>query len=153
MKILMVCLGNICRSPLAQGVMEQIAEKNDLNCEIASAGTSSFHVGDKPDPRSIAVASKNGIDITEQRSRLLTIEDLDYYDYVFVMDKSNQRDAMKLAKTNEQKEKIHLFLELGDSEVMEVPDPYYTEGFDYVFQLISDACQIICNKISKQPLS
>lgn len=144
----MVCLGNICRSPLAQGVMEQIASKNNLNYEIASAGTSSFHVGGKPDPRSIAVAAKNGIDISQQVSALLLAEDLDYYDYIFVMDKSNYRDAVALASSESQKEKIHLFLEMGENEKLEVPDPYYTLGFDYVFELISDACQVICDKIS-----
>jgi len=100
MKILMVCLGNICRSPLAQGIFEDIALKNNIPCEVASAGTSSFHAGEKPDPRSIAVASENGIDISDQRSQELTAKDLDYYDVIFVMDKSNYRDAIALASTN-----------------------------------------------------
>lgn len=149
MKILMVCLGNICRSPLAHGIMQDIAEKNNFDCEIESAGTSSFHVGEKPDPRSIAIAAENGIDISHQRSRLLTAEDLDYFDLILVMDKSNYKDAIALTKTESQKEKIQLFLELGDSEVTEVPDPYYTQGFDYVFQLIIDACKVVCQKLSK----
>ena len=150
MKILMVCLGNICRSPLAQGVMEDLASKSNLDWEIASAGTSSFHVGEKPDPRSVEIAAKNGIDISHQRSQLLKVEDLDYYDYILVMDKSNYKDAISLSTSEEQKEKIQLFLELGESEIIEVPDPYYTKGFDYVFDLINEACQKISLKISKQ---
>jgi len=153
MKILMVCLGNICRSPLAQGIFEDIAAKKELSCEIASAGTSSFHAGEKPDPRSIAIAAENGIDISNQRSQELLVEDLEYYDIIFVMDKSNYRDAMSLASTDAQKEKIKLFLEYGESEVAEVPDPYYTKGFDYVFDLINDASKVICEKISKHYLS
>ena len=149
----MVCLGNICRSPLAQGIFEDIANKKNLNCEIASAGTSSFHAGEKPDPRSIAVAEENGLDITAQRSQELVASDLDYYDIIFVMDKSNYRDAISLATTEEQKKKIKLFLEFGESEVEEVPDPYYTKGFDYVFKLINDASSVICEKLVKQGLS
>ncbi len=147
MKILMVCLGNICRSPLAQGVMEHIAMQKKMDCTIDSAGTSSFHNGQPPDPRSIAVAKDNGIDITHQRSQLLVASDLDQYDYIFVMDKSNYRDTVALASTEDQKEKIKLFLEFGGSDILEVPDPYYTLGFDYVYNLISEACQIICDKI------
>jgi len=152
MKILMVCLGNICRSPLAQGIFEDIAAKNNIDCEIGSAGTSSFHVGEKPDPRSIAIAAENGIDITNQRSQEFISKDLDYYDIIFVMDKSNYRDVISLATSEEQKNKIKLFLEYGESEVSEVPDPYYTKGFDYVFELINEASKVICNKlIQKNP--
>ena len=148
MKILMVCLGNICRSPLAQGVMMDIASKNNLDCEVGSAGTSSFHVGEKPDPRSIAVAAEHGIDISDQRSQLVTAKDLDYYDHIFVMDKSNYRDTVALAVNEVQIKKIKLFLEYGDSEKTEVPDPYYTKGFDYVFDLINEACKVICEKLT-----
>lgn len=143
----MVCLGNICRSPLAQGVMEHIAVQRNLDYTIDSAGTSSFHNGQKPDPRSIAVASENGIDISHQRSQLLVASDLDKYDLIFVMDKSNYRDTVALAINEEQTEKIKLFLEYGESEIQEVPDPYYTLGFDYVYDLISEACEVICDKI------
>jgi len=153
MKVLMVCLGNICRSPLAQGIFQDIAKKNDINCEIASAGTSSFHAGEKPDPRSISVAADNGIDISNQRSQELTSEDLEYYDIIFVMDKSNYRDTIALAKNDEQKDKVKLFLEYGESEVTEVPDPYYTKGFDYVFDLINEASKVICKKLSNQVTS
>ncbi|MCL4150061.1 UNVERIFIED_CONTAM: hypothetical protein GTU68_033095 [Idotea baltica] len=153
MKILMVCLGNICRSPLAEGIMQDMIKKNNLEYTIESAGTSSFHVGEKPDPRSIAIAADNGIDISHQRSQLLTADHIVNYDLIFVMDKSNYRDAMELAKTEEQRNKIKLFLKYGESEVTEVPDPYYTKGFDYVFELINNASKVICKKLITQDLS
>lgn len=148
MKILMVCLGNICRSPLAQGIMENIATIKALNWSIDSAGTSSFHAGEAPDPRSIEVAKRNNIDISMQRSREITKADLDKYDYIFAMDKSNYKDIEKMC-TKEQISKLKLFLEFGEvEETNEVPDPYYTQGFDYVFDLIQMACTNISNKLS-----
>lgn len=148
MRILMVCLGNICRSPLAQGVMEEIAKNKNFICEIDSAGTSSFHAGEPADPRSVEVAKQNNIDISAQRSRELKKEDLEYFDYIFAMDKSNYQDILKLC-TGDQASKVKMFLEFGDNkEVTEVPDPYYTEGFDYVFDLVEKACINICDKIN-----
>ncbi len=148
MKILMVCLGNICRSPLAQGIMEDIAKQKNLNWTIDSAGTSSFHNGEAPDPRSIKVANINNIDISHQRSREIKKEDFDHFDYIFAMDKSNLRDILNLCPAN-HKAKVKLFLEFGDNtETVEVPDPYYTLGFAEVFKLINDACEIIYQKLS-----
>lgn len=144
----MVCLGNICRSPLAQGIMENIVKEKDLDWIIDSAGTSSFHNGEAPDPRSIAVAKKNDIDITSQRSREITKADLVDFDYIFAMDKSNYRDIEKLC-TEEQKSKLKLFLRFGEAhEIEEVPDPYYTLGFDYVYDLINQACKVVHTKLS-----
>jgi len=148
-KILMVCLGNICRSPVAHGVMQSLVAQESLNWEIDSAGTSGFHDGEHPDPRSMASAKKNGIDISQQISRKVTTADLDYFDYIFVMDKNNLKDVERIA-TEEQKQKIHLFLEYGEIEdPIEVPDPYYSDGFDYVYGLIEKASKTILNKIKE----
>lgn len=148
MKILMVCLGNICRSPIAQGVMENIVQDENLDWKIDSAGTSSFHAGEGPDPRSVEVAKQNNIDISSQRSREITKQDLSDFDYIFAMDKSNYRDIEKMCN-EDQKSKLKLFLKFGDSEnIDEVPDPYYTLGFDHVFELINTACKNIHKKLS-----
>ncbi len=135
----MVCLGNICRSPLAHGIMEKLVADKNLDWEIDSAGTSKWHNGEGPDPRSIAVAHKNNIDISRQVSRSISKMDLEYYDYIFAMDRSNLKDIKELAQEN-QLHKIHLFLPFGKvEEIDEVPDPYYTLGFDYVYDLINQA--------------
>lgn len=147
MKILMVCLGNICRSPLAQGIMEEIVKDKNLDWIIDSAGTSSFHSGSGPDPRSVEVAKINNIDIAAQRSREITKEDLDHFDYIFAMDKSNFKDILKMCD-EAQAAKLKLFLDFGEStETDEVPDPYYTLGFDYVYDLILKACNNISQKL------
>lgn len=148
MKILMVCLGNICRSPIAQGVMENIVKDKNLNWKIDSAGTSSFHSGNGPDPRSVEVAKKFNIDISHQRSREITKQDLVEFDHIFAMDKSNFKDIEKMCDPN-QISKLKLFLEYGEvEETNEVPDPYYTHGFDYVYDLIENACYNIYTKLS-----
>ena len=101
----MVCLGNICRSPLAEGILKNKAFSNNLDWKIDSAGTSSFHNGDLPDSRSIAVAKQHGIDIMDQRSRLFVKEDFDQFDLILAMDSSNYQNILKLASSEEQKEK------------------------------------------------
>lgn len=103
MKILMVCLGNICRSPLAHGILEHLAKENGLDWEIDSAGTGSWHIGHKPDRRSIAVAKSYGVDISSQRARQFEINDFDRYDFIFVMDENNYKDVIALAKSQEEK--------------------------------------------------
>jgi len=143
----MVCLGNICRSPLAHGIMEKMANDQKLNWEIDSAGTSGWHNGGAPDPRSIEVAKKNNLDISRQVSRVLTKADLEYYDYIFAMDKNNLKDIQELAE-HDQLKKIHLFLPFGEvEETEEVPDPYYTLGFDHVYDLINRANKTILKKL------
>jgi len=148
MKILMVCLGNICRSPIAQGIMEDIVKDKNLDWIIDSAGTSSFHSGNVPDPRSVAVAQKYNIDISKQRSREITKQDLAEFDYVFAMDQSNFSDIEKMCDSN-QTSKLKLFLEFGEvEETNEVPDPYYTHGFEHVYSLIENACNNIYAKLT-----
>lgn len=150
MKILMVCLGNICRSPLAHGIMEKLVEENKLDWEIDSAGTSKWHNGEGPDPRSIAVAFKNNLDISNQISRSISKYDLQHYDYIFAMDKNNLKDIQEIAQPD-QLHKLHLFLPFGKvEETDEVPDPYYTLGFDYVFELINQANKNILDILRKK---
>ena len=145
--ILMVCLGNICRSPLAEGIL-----KNKLNEDlffIDSAGTGGYHIGNKPDHRSIAVAKKYGIDISQQRCRKFKIEDFTIFDLIYVMDQSNFNNIVHLTKEKSQIDKVKLLLKEADLNTTEVPDPYYNDnGFEHVFHLIDDACEIIAKKLS-----
>jgi protein-tyrosine phosphatase len=146
-KILMVCLGNICRSPLAEGILASKLPKNFI---VDSAGTGSWHVGHSPDKRSIAVAQKNGLCIDTQKGRQFKAVDFDEFDYIYVMDSSNYRDVIQLAKTPEHKNKVHLILnELFPDENVDVPDPYYgaVNGFDHVYQMLDEVAEIIATKL------
>ncbi|RVT77634.1 low molecular weight phosphotyrosine protein phosphatase [Flavobacterium sufflavum] len=147
-KILMVCLGNICRSPLAEGILASKLPKDKFI--VDSAGTGAWHSGNQPDARSIAVAKKHQLDISTQRARLFKVEDFETFDYIYVMDKSNFRDVIRLAKNDEQKEKVEIILnELYPDENVDVPDPYYgiDNGFEMVFQMLDEACEIIASKL------
>src|ERR1700748_1277204 len=120
MKILMVCLGNICRSPLAHGIMEHLAKQNGLDWEIDSAGTGNWHVGQGPDRRSVRTAHEHGIDISKQVCRVFRVSDFDTFDHILVMDKSNLTNVLAFAHNDEDAKKVKLLL--GDKIV---PDPYY----------------------------
>jgi len=147
-KILMVCLGNICRSPLAEGILASKLPKDKFI--VDSAGTGAWHSGNQPDARSIAVAKKHQLDISTQRARLFKVEDFETFDYIYVMDKSNFRDVIRLAKNDEQKEKVEIILnELYPDENVDVPDPYYgiANGFEMVYQMLDEACEIIASKL------
>lgn len=149
MKILAVCLGNICRSPLAEALLRRAAEARGLDWEIASGGTANYHTGKPPDPRSVAVAREHGLDITAQRSHHVTADDLEYYDIVFGMDRQNVADLKKLASSVKpgqvQSEKIHLFLEyagLVESDGPDVFDPYYDDrAYAGVYALVNQAAE------------
>lgn len=145
MKILMVCLGNICRSPLAQGILEDKIKKHGLNWQVDSAGTGGWHSGELPDRRSIQVAKKYSIDLSIQRARKLNGYDLENFDLIFAMDKSNLQDIQKLAQNQEELKKIKLILnESHPNENLIVPDPYYNDnGFEEVYQLLDEACNSI----------
>lgn len=137
MKILMVCLGNICRSPLAHGVLEHLVRQKGLNWEIDSAGTGGWHVGQQPDRRSIAIAKKYGLDISGQSCRKFDTSDFERFDQILVMDYSNLNDVKALARNEEEQKKISLFLK--DTIV---PDPYYDDDqFDPVYQMIEIRCK------------
>lgn len=145
MNILMVCLGNICRSPLAEGILKKKIEENKLNWSVDSAGTGAWHIGEQPDRRSIAIARTYGIDISGQRARQLKPTDLDRFDLVLAMDSSNYQNIIRNAFTKEQEEKVHLimnFFNPGRNE--NVPDPYWDDnGFEKVFKMLDKACEKI----------
>lgn len=142
MKVLMVCLGNICRSPLAEGILKaQVAEKK-LDWQVESAGTGSWHIGESPDPRSIRIARQYGLDITDQRARQFVAQDLEDFDLVVAMDRQNYRDIMRLTKTEQQRAKVKLMLNfLYPDQDRDVPDPYWDDdGFEAVFKMLEKAC-------------
>lgn len=145
MKILMVCLGNICRSPLAHGILGAMAKAKGLNWTVESAGTSNWHVGHAPDSRSVRAAKKLGYDISSQRGRHFIAAFFDEYDHILVMDRSNFRAVISLATNHQQKAKVELFL--ADDEV---EDPYYDDLlFDPVAQQIEKRCAQLIDKFSK----
>lgn len=147
-KILMVCLGNICRSPLAEGILASKLPENKFI--VDSAGTGSWHIGHKPDERSIAVAKKNGIDISNQKGKQFSKNDFEVYEYIYVMDNSNYENVIELADNKQQTEKVQLILnELFPNENVDVPDPYYglPNGFDTVYKMLDNACDIIAKKL------
>jgi len=136
MKILMVCLGNICRSPLAHGVLQHLADSKRLAWTIDSAGTGNWHVGNPPDRRSIAIAKQYGVDISGQRAQQFNSRHFDEYDHILVMDRENLRNVLAKAKTDEQRARVQLFL--TDDEV---PDPYFDDAlFDPVYQVVAARC-------------
>ena len=149
MKILMVCLGNICRSPLAHGIMEGIVAEKGLDWEVDSAGTGDWHIGSAPDKRSIAIAEKYGLDISKQCCRQISVSDFDEFDRIFVMDKMNLSDVLSLARNEEDESKVKLLL---DTQV--VPDPYWEDSqFDPVFKLVENGCRrIVEEELKKQGL-
>jgi protein-tyrosine phosphatase len=143
MKVLMVCLGNICRSPLAEGILKhQLEEAGILDWEIDSAGTGGWHAGELPDRRSIQVAKKHGVDITYQKARKLNGYDLENFDLIFAMDSSNYNDIIKQAQSKEERDKVKLIMnELTPHKNQVVPDPYYDDnGFEEVFKMLDKAC-------------
>jgi len=145
-KILMVCLGNICRSPLAEGILQSKLDANFFS--VDSAGTAAYHIGELPDQRSIAVAKKNGIDISNQKARKFNIKDFIEFDIIYAMDKENYQNICSLAKNNTELQKVKMILdEVKPSQNLSVPDPYYggDDGFQNVYQLLDEACE----KISK----
>ena len=147
-KILMVCLGNICRSPLAEGILSSKLPKDKFI--VDSAGTGHWHVGKHPDERSIATAKKNGLDISAQRGQLFTPKHFEDFDYIYVMDSSNYDDVMFLAKTETHKKKVKMILEeLFPGENVDVPDPYYglQNGFDMVYEMLDEATDILAAKL------
>jgi protein-tyrosine phosphatase len=147
-KILMVCLGNICRSPLAEGILSSKLPCNKF--EVDSAGTGTWHIGRQPDPRSIAIAKKNRIDISHQKGRQFKISDFDTFDYIYVMDISNYWDIIKLSDDQEQTKKVQLILnELFPDENVDVPDPYYglANGFESVYRMLDETCDVIAKKL------
>lgn len=143
-KILMVCLGNICRSPLAEGILKSKLPKDQF--VIDSAGTASYHIGSPPDRRAMSIAKKNGLDISGLRGRQFNVDDFERFDYIYVMDESNYNNVMALARSEKDKNKVRFILnETYPNQNYDVPDPYYggPEGFENVFKMLDEACNVI----------
>lgn len=143
----MVCLGNICRSPLAEGILQS---KVSDSIFVDSAGTAGYHVGNLPDSRSIDVAKKYGIDITKQRSRKFSVEDFGNFDVIYAMDDSNFQDILSLARNQSDSGKVKMILnEIHPNSNSNVPDPYYGGdlGFENVYRMLDEACTIIVKKL------
>ncbi|HTA61989.1 MAG TPA: low molecular weight protein-tyrosine-phosphatase [Bacteroidia bacterium] len=151
-KILFVCLGNICRSPLGEGIMLHFIEEQNLEnrFQVDSAGTAGYHINEAPDHRTIANAKKNGVDISKLRARKFIAEDFDAFDKIYVMDESNYSNVIAMAKNTSQKNKVDYLLNvLYPQQNKHVPDPYYgtEKDFEAVFQLVYKACQKIIETV------
>lgn len=149
MKILMVCLGNICRSPLAEGILQEKAYRAGLEWIVESAGTNGFHTGEPPHPLSQKVARLNGIDISKQLSRRFIKSDLDHYDKIYVMAADVLDEMKRILAGNPYGNKVELFLNtLYPGQNMDVPDPWYgpEKGYHEVYTLIEEACDAIIEK-------
>jgi protein-tyrosine phosphatase len=151
MKILMVCLGNICRSPLADGLLRKKVKDQNLTIEVDSAGTSGIHSGEAPDIRMQKIAKDFNTPIDNLKSRKFVVEDFDQFDLILAMDKSNYQNIRQMARSQEDKEKVHLILEFSENKTInEVPDPYYggEEGFVNVYKLLDEATDKVLSKIN-----
>jgi len=145
-RILMVCLGNICRSPVAEGIMLKLILEKDLNLFVDSAGTAGYHVGEAPDSRTINNAKKNGVDLTRLKARKFVLDDFDAFDKIYVMDEQNFQTIVSLTQNKEHHKKVNFLLnELYPAKDLPVPDPYYGDESDFekVFYLIRMACEKI----------
>ncbi len=156
LNVLFVCLGNICRSPTAEGVFRRLVESQGLEGRIGvdSAGTAAYHVGNQPDPRSQAAALHRGIDLSGGRARQVRLEDFQAFDYVLAMDGENHADLMRLCPSGRE-DRVHLMLDFAKgADRRDVPDPYYTgdNGFEVVLDLIEDAARGLLEDIRDKHL-
>ena len=154
--VVFVCMGNICRSPTAEGVFRHVVKEKNLQdvIKIDSAGTHAYHIGESPDPRSQSTAKSQGVDLSAQRARKVEHNDFDQFDYVIAMDRSNYENLKSLA-TPEQQEKLHLFMGFSSAwDNAEVPDPYYGagDGFTTVFDMVQSASEGLLEAIVKNDL-
>jgi protein-tyrosine phosphatase len=151
MKILFVCLGNICRSPLAKGIMADKIKRLHLNVEVDSAGFERFHNGDPADNRSLEVAAAHGIDLSDHVARMFSVRDFDNFDLIYVMDRINYNDVMGMARDSVDEQKVDYIMNLIDpGENRQVPDPWYggKDGFEKVFRMLDEACNQLAKEFS-----
>ncbi len=150
MKILMVCLGNICRSPLADGILRRKVLEKGLDIEVDSAGTANYHIGKAPDSRMIKTAANRGTDLSFLRARQFKANDFDAFDLIFVMDRYNYEDVISLAKSKEQRQKVNYLLNVVEPNTNnEVPDPYYgtQKDFEEVYDLVDHSIDQLIDKL------
>lgn len=153
-KVLFVCLGNICRSAMAEGILTHKSATQKLEFEVDSAGTSDYHIGEAPDKRMQKKALQHGINIANQKGRQFTVKDFDAFDYIFAMDESNRDNILKLARNEQDKNKVELFLNLSyPNQDLSVPDPYYggEQGFEDVYQMLNTTCDNFINQLNFPP--
>lgn len=153
--VLMVCLGNICRSPLAEGILKHKAKEHNFDLHIDSAATSNYNLGQNPDKRASAQAIKHGIDISNLIARQFTIADFDSFDLIYAMDNHNYNDIIKLARNQEDKKKVRMILnEVSPGMNISVTDPYFggEQDFNKVFSLLDKACTIIISNLKKEQI-
>ncbi|WP_290890845.1 low molecular weight protein-tyrosine-phosphatase [Hoeflea sp.] len=153
LSVLFVCMGNICRSPLAEGILREALVDAGLGAHVSidSAGTGNWHQGDAPDPRSVETASGHGIDISAQRARQVAPEDFDRFDLIFAMDRSNAA-TLKARSPSARHGRIFLFLDYTLGKTADVPDPYYggADGFENVFQLLREGCKALVSRLGSE---
>lgn len=152
-RILFICMGNICRSPTAEGVFRKIVKDRGVDelIEVDSAGTGNWHTGNAPDHRAQEAALRRGIDLSDLKARQITIHDTEYYDLIIVMDKQNQAHARSLSQPKHQ-HKIRYLLEFSEQyDQLEIPDPYYggAHGFDVVLDMIEESCPRLLDSMMK----
>lgn len=148
--VLFVCLGNICRSPLCEGIFRSLVSEAGLEARFSSdsAGTGAWHAGNAPDPRSVAIARQKGIDITDLRARQVTVADFTRYDLVLAMDRNNLRDLRRLAPASAGA-RVHLFSDFATGRTVDVPHPYYggPNGFEEVYSMLLSGCVSLLGKL------
>ena len=152
MKILVLCHGNICRSPIAEGLLIAKFKQKNINCEVDSAGFESFHLNDTPDRRSIKIMKEHGLDISNYRARLFSRNDFDDFDKIYVMDDNNYENALSFARSDEDKEKVDYIMNcVYKGKDVNVPDPYYggDDGFRNVYNMLDIACDKIVESFYK----
>jgi protein-tyrosine phosphatase len=148
-KILLVCMGNICRSPMAEGVVRDVFKQRGIEAELDSAGTISFHSGESPDRRAIAELHKHKIDISKLKARQIKSKDLEYYDHIFAMDQNNYADILTLTPTGFE-HKVDMFMNISEPDKnIAIPDPYYggEQGFTNVYEMIKKSAEALADKI------